>query len=142
MKKVLISLSKTGLIASALWAIQSSQGCTPVSGYEEAYDIAVYGYITQFDVPDSSAQNNIRVRLKGTIGESTAYRFDQIGYSQTDSLFRIAVIGRESFKTGVVYEPKNNDFDTTVVLTTPRKGMHYIDILAAQGTLHDSTFVY
>lgn len=141
MRKALISFAVLAIVC-ALPCAQFLSGCKPVSGFEEQYDISVYGYITEFNVPDSSSQNDIRVRLKGTIGESTAYSFDRIGVARTDSLFRIGVVGRETYKTGVVYQPKNNDFDTTVVLMTPRRGMHYIDILAAQGTFSDSTYVY
>lgn len=117
-------------------------GCKPSSLLEEEYDIAVLGYVLVFEVPDSSSSNNIRVLLQGTIGESTAYRFDRINIARTDSVFRIGVWGRESFKTGATYDPRENTFDTTLVLTSPRRGMHYFDVVAAQGVLRDSTFVY
>lgn len=142
MKQKRVSLVPVGLLTAAICVTLFVLGCNPVSVFEEEYDIAVLGYILSFDIADSSAQNNIRVKLAGSIGESTAYRFDRINIARTDSVFRVAVWGRETFKTGATYEPRRNDFDTTLVLTSPGKGMHYIDVVATQGILHDSTFVY
>lgn len=126
----------------ALCLLLCLTGCDPVSVFEEEYDIAVLAYVLDFSVPDSSTQNNIPVTLRGTIGESTAYSFDRINVAQTDSVFRIGVWGRERYKTGVTYEPRSNNFDTTLVLTTPRKGLHFVEVVAAQGILRDSTVVY
>jgi hypothetical protein len=130
------------LIAAGISLVHLSSGCNPVSILDEEYDVAVLAYILVVEVPDTSSQIDIRITLQGTIGESTAYRFDRINVAQTDSVFRIAVWGRETYKTGATYGPRNNDFDTTLVLTSPRKGMHYFDIVAAQGMLYDSTFVH
>ena len=130
------------LAIAAVGLILALADCDPVSLLEEEYDIAVLAYVLDFSVPDSSSQNNIPVTLRGTIGESTAYSFDRINFARTDSVFRIGVWGREKYKTGVLYEPRSSDFDTILVLTTPRKGLHYVDVIAAQGILRDSTFVY
>ena len=130
------------LAIAAVGLILALADCDPVSLLEEEYDIAVLAYVLDFSVPDSSSQNNIPVTLRGTIGESTAYSFDPINFARTDSVFRIGVWGREKYKTGVLYEPRSSDFDTILVLTTPRKGLHYVDVIAAQGILRDSTFVY
>jgi hypothetical protein len=142
MKKILARCSILCLVSSGIWTIQVFVSCSPVSPFEETYDVAVYALISEYSVPDSSTQNNILLHLKGSIGNSTAYRFDRIGISRTDSLFRVGVIGRETYKSGAVYQPRDNTFDTTIVLSTPRKGWHFIDILADQGTLHDSTLVF
>lgn len=142
MKQKRVSLVPVGLLTAAICVTLFVLGCNPVSVFEEEYDIAVLAYILVIEVPDSSSQNDIRVTLQGSIGESTAHSFDRINVARTDSVFRVAVWGRETFKTGATYEPRRNDFDTTLVLTSPRKGKHYFDIVAAQGILHDSTFVY
>ncbi len=141
-KQKRVSLVPVGLLTAAICVTLFVLGCDPVSVFEEEYDIAVLAYILAVEVPDSSSQNDIRVTLRGSIGESTAHSFDRINFARTDSVFRIAVWGRESYKPGVTYGPRKNDFDTTLVLTTPRKGMHYFDIIAAEGILKDSTFVY
>jgi hypothetical protein len=125
------------LLAHALLA-----GCGRVTGYEEEYDQAVLAYIEYFSVPDSSGHDSILVSLRGTIGESTAFRFDRINVARTDSLFRIGVWGRETYKSTVVYPPVHVGIDTVLVLSTPLRGIHYIDIVAAQGVLRDSTTVY
>ncbi len=80
--------------------------------------------------------------MKGSIGETTAFSFDRINYSRTDSLFLIAVWGRQVQKPGASYKTRHIGFDTTLVLTSPLTGKHYIDVVAAQGVLRDSTIVY
>lgn len=116
--------------------------CGPVSIHEEEYDVAVLAFVEYFNVPDSSTQQNIRVTLKGTFGETTAFRFDRINYVRTDSLFRIGVWGREVYKSGVQYPIQHVGIDTVLVLSTPLKGMHFVELVAAQGILRDSTTVY
>ena len=126
-----------GVLASAF-----IQSCGPVTGYEEEYDQAVLAYIEYFGVPDSSTQQSIRVSLKGTFGETTAFSFDRINVARSDSLFRIGVWGREVYKTGVQYAPKHVGIDTVLVLSTPLKGIHFVEVVTAQGILRDSTTVY
>lgn len=134
--------SLVGIILPVLLNIEMLEGCNPVSGYEENFDIAVLAFIEAFDVPDSSSQQSIRVMLKGSIGETTAFSFDRINFARTDTLFRIGVWGRQVEKAGVKYEQGHLGFDTTLVLTSPRSGKHYVEVVAAQGVLRDSTIVY
>jgi len=127
----------TVAIASSL-----AQSCGRVTGYEEEYDRAIPAFIELFSVPDSTTQGSIPVSLKGTFGETTAFSFDRINVVRTDSLFRIGVWGREVYKTGVQYAPKHVGIDTVLILTTPLKGIHFVEVGAAQGILRDSTIVY
>jgi hypothetical protein len=119
-----------------------AQSCGRVAGYEEEYDVAVLAFIESFSVPDSTTQQSIPVSLKGTFGETTAFSFDRINIVRTDSLFRIGVWGREVYKTGVQYAPKHVGIDTVLILTTSLKGIHFVEVGAAQGILRDSTIVY
>ena len=110
--------------------------------FEEEQDIAVLGYVEFFNVPDSTQQQSIPVTIKGVFGESEAFRFDRINWSRTDSLILVAVWGRQIYKTGVSYPVRHVGFDTTITVTSTRRGFHFVDIRAAQGTLRDSTTVY
>jgi hypothetical protein len=118
------------------------QQCGQITAYEEEYDVAVLAFIEHFSVDDSVTQHSISVALKGTFGESTAFQFDRINVARSDTLFRIGVWGREAYKTGVVYPFKHVGIDTVLILSSPLKGLHYIDVIAAQGVLRDSTTVY
>ena len=129
-------------VIAVVLASTLAQSCGPVTGYEEEYDQAVLAYIEYFGVPDSSTQQSIRVSLKGTFGETTAFRFDPINVVRTDILFRIGVWGREVYKSGVQYPTQHVGIDTVLVLNTPLKGIHFVEVGAAQGILRDSTIVY
>ncbi|MEK9138170.1 MAG: hypothetical protein AAB393_13675, partial [Bacteroidota bacterium] len=129
-------------IVAAILASAFAQSCGPISSYEEEYDVAVLAFVEYFSVSDSSSQQSIPVSLKGSFGETTAFRFDRINVARTDSLFRIGVWGREIYKTGVQYDPKHVGIDTVLVLNTPLKGIHFVEVGAAQGILRDSTIVY
>ncbi len=127
-------------IAVALVAALSS--CSPVVPYQEDINVAVLGYVEEFQVPDSCARNYIPVRLKGVIGESAAFSFDRINYAQTDSLFRIGVWGRQIQKTGVEYATIHVGFDTVLVLQTTKVGQYFIDVVAGNGLFRDTTYVH
>lgn len=116
-------------------------GCGQVTGFQEEYDRAVLAYVEYFNVPDSSSQQ-IQVSIRGSFGGTAAFRFDRINTAQTDSLILIAAWGREVYKSGTSYPPQDVRIDTTLIVRTPRKGLHYIDLVAAQGVLRDSTTVY
>jgi hypothetical protein len=45
-------------------------------------------------------------------------------------------------KTGVNYSPQRVGIDTNLALITPLTGKHVVEVIAAQGTLRDSTIVY
>ena len=123
-------------------AIALGQGCGPVSTYEEEYDRSILAYVDFFHVPDSSTRQTIQVTMRGSFGESSAFRFDRINIARTDTLFIIAAWGRETFRTGVQYSRQPVRIDTVLMLSTPLKGLHYVDLVAAQGVLRDSTNVY
>lgn len=129
-------------VIAAVLASSLGQSCGPVTSYEEEYDQAILAYVEYFNVPDSSTQQSIRVSLKGTFGETTAFRFDRINVARTDSLYRIGVWGREVYKSGVQYPFQHVGIDTVLVLSTPLKGIHFVEVVAAQGVLRDSTIVY
>lgn len=117
--------------------------CSPVAPFEESFDLPVVAYVDSLHVPDISSRASIPVRLIGTIGPTSAYRFDFIQHERRDTLFRIAVWGRWQEKSGVQYEKRNIVFDTTLVLSSTRVGMHYLEALGANNKiLVDSTFVY
>ena len=115
--------------------------CGPTDSYDE-YDYAVLAFVEYFNVPDSSSQQIVQLTLRGSFGESTAFHFDRINVVRTDSLFRVAAWGREVYRSGAQYPSQHVGLDTVLNLATPRKGLHYVDVVAAQGTLRDSTFVY
>lgn len=130
------------IFAAAVVASALVLSCGPVSGFEEEYDVAILAFVEQFNVPDSSSQRSIPVSLRCTFGETTAFRFDRINVARTDSLFRIGVWGREVYKTGVQYPIQRVGIDTVLLLSSPLKGIHFVEVVAAQGTLRDSTIVY
>lgn len=127
---------------TGLLIVACMQSCGQVSVYEEDYDRAVLLYVEYFNVPDSSTQQSIQVTIRGSFGGTSAFRFDRINTVRTDSLFIIAVWGRETYKSGAQYIPQDVRIDTVLVLNTPRKGLHLIDLVAAQGVLEDTTTVY
>ena len=129
-------------IITVVLASAFAQSCGPVSGYEEEYDMAILAFVEYFSLPDSSTQQSIPVSLKCTFGETTAFRFDRINVARTDSLFRIGVWGREVYKSGVQYPIQRVGIDTVLLLSTPLKGIHFVEVVAAQGILRDSTIVY
>jgi hypothetical protein len=129
-------------LLSVLLLISCAQGCGPVTVYEEEYDRAVLLYVDYFNVPDSSTQQSLRVTIRGSFGGTNAFRFDRINTVRTDSLFVIAVWGREVSTSGTQYTPQDVRIDTILSLNTPRKGLHLVNLLAAQGVLVDTTTVY
>jgi hypothetical protein len=115
--------------------------CKSLSGNEVTIDRAVLAYITKYSVPDSVNQDSVAVKIQGTIGDTEDYRFDRINTSRTDSLLIIAVWGRQVNRSGVNYAERPVLIDTTIIFTTPLHGYHYINIVAQQGVLVDTTFV-
>jgi hypothetical protein len=116
-------------------------GCSPVDPYEETTDYAVLGTVDSMDVPPVCSRDTIRVYLRGTIGSTSAHRFDRINSTRQDSLIVIAVWGRLTQKTGDIVVDAHVGFDTTLILRSTKVGRHYIDVLVPQGTKRDSTLV-
>jgi hypothetical protein len=128
------------VVISLLTALVVS--CGPVTSYEEEHNLAVLLYVEYFNVPDSTTRANIPISLKGTFGETSAFRFDRINIVRNDSLFLIGAWGRQVYKTGATYPSQYIGIDTVLILTSPLTGVHYVEVIGAQGVLRDSTTVY
>jgi hypothetical protein len=109
---------------------------------EEREEGIAVATVTVFEVADTSAADSIAVHLAGTIGTSSAYRFDHIDTTRTDSLFAIVVWGRWEELSNRVYPPNPPSFDTTLILQSPRLGLHYIDVYSSGSIRRDSTIVF
>ena len=141
-RKLICEALPSRAVAFALLAMSGLAACNRVDGYEESFDRAILAAVTTFEVADSSRTDSIRVHLAGIIGQSTAFSFDRINAPRTDSLFQIGVWGRWRESSGQVYELVNIVFDTTLVLQSPRLGMHFFRVFSPDTTLTDSTYVY
>ena len=130
------------LIAAVTALVMHS--CTP-SGIDERIEEVYVATPDSIFVPDSSAYNNIRVRLVARIGSTTAFRLDRIETSLKDTLFSFVVFVYHSEKTGEVYLERNIILDSTLALglNPPRYGKHYFKVFDSQSSyLIDSTVVY
>lgn len=134
-------MKNSPLLGFAMTALMLS-ACGLGTELEEHYEGYELATVDTFEVADSSLADSIRVRLAGTIGQTTAYSFDRIDFLRTDTLFQIAVWGKWRESSREEYVPAVNPFDTTLVFQSPLRGLHYIDVYASNGTLRDSTVVY
>lgn len=137
-----IKLSTLSLVFVAIIVGLASFTCNPVSSYEETIDAPVLGFITDFQVPDTSYQTRIPVKLVGIFGGTSAFHFDRINTVQTDSLIQIGVWGRQVELPNVQYTPGDVVFDTTLILKSTRTGVHLIELFAANGIFVDTTMVF
>jgi hypothetical protein len=130
--------------ASVWWWIVLAalvSSCGPVEN-EFSVDEATFPLVTMFEVADSSFRENIMLRIKATIGQTTAYSFDKIQWARRDSLFFVVVLGRHKESSKGYYELVDRKLDTTLVLQSPRLGMHIFLLDERNGNFIDSTFVY
>ena len=118
--------------------------CSPV-GFEQSIEEVFVATPDTISVADSSRYNDIRVRLVASLGNSTAFRLDHIGYSLTDTLFSFVVFVYRYEKSNELYVVKEIKLDSTLVLflNPPRYGKHYFKFFDSQNSfLIDSTLVY
>jgi len=146
LKRLYVSLrtaiSMLRVVVFGLLAASGLATCDRVSGYEESFDRAVLAAITTIEVADTSRADSIHIHLAGIIGQSTAYSFDRVNASRTDTLFQIGVWGRWKESSGQVYELLTVAFDTTLLLQSSRFGMHFLRVFSIDSTFVDSTYVY
>lgn len=121
----------------------SIPGCNPADS--EYYSISILADVHSLSVPDSSRHDDIRVRMTGGLGSSSAVSFERITVQTTDSSLQFAVYGRQVYDSGKRYDELDVKFDTTLVLSVPQP-LHgriwQFQLLGANQVLRDSSFVY
>jgi hypothetical protein len=120
----------------------TASSCGPVTPFEETVDELVLASVDTLVVPPSAPRDSIPTRIAGVIGTTSAFSFDFVHHTRSDTLFRVTVWGRFKFRSGDVPQLKQVAFDTTIVLRSPAAGKHFIELRGANRILRDSTVVY
>ena len=132
------------VVPAALIALLTVAGGAMACGtaVDEIEEGVVIATVNTFELADSSLADSILVHLAGIIGETTAYKFDHIDTTRTNSVFRIVVWGTWKRSSNETYQSALISFDTLLVLTSPLQGLHVVEVLSGTTTLRDSTIVY
>lgn len=112
--------------------------------YDETLEYILLAEVTSLSVPDSSLHSNVRVRVAGILGSTTAYSFEQVVWERTESLVEIAVFARQVERSRTSYEYRDILFDTTLVFVfmPADTGLRYFRARGSAGSAEDSTVVY
>jgi hypothetical protein len=110
----------------------------------EYYSMSILAEVHSLSVPDSSRYNDIRVRMTGLLGTTSAVSFERITVQTADSSIELAVYGRQIYDSGKRYDVLDVKFDTTLVVSVPqpsRARLYAFRLLGANQILRDSSFV-